>query len=271
MKRESLSIAIACAVGALIGTLVGIEIAKYLAPALHWWCAAAGMFAGSIVAYVTIDFRQFCAGVNHAYHNTIAWRPYGLYWKTVGMAYASVISLCLTLAIGVIVTFVPFDLIEEKFKFSYLGFFLAVVIACSTLLSFGATSCRRGTSDDSYEELLLRQHRIYYEMFQWINPIGVTYYALKGLWWMMRHLPWLIRQGVFGLWVAIVFLGYFISAAFVYVHSTRRTICFVDAGLGALIGFMCGSPIVGAISGAMLGVLNYELVSVRLLKLTVRR
>ena len=66
-------------------------------------------------------------------------------------------------------------------------------------------------------------------------------------------------------------LGMFIAGVFVYVHSKRRTICFVDAALGAAIGYTFGSAIVGAVAGAVLGIINYEVISVRWLKLTPAR
>jgi hypothetical protein len=44
----------------------------------------------------------------------------------------------------------------------------------------------------------------------------------------------------------------------------------VDAGIGAIVGYQAGSPAIGAVVGALLGVLNYEIVSIRLLRLPRR-
>jgi len=38
-------------------------------------------------------------------------------------------------------------------------------------------------------------------------------------------------------------------------------------GIGAIIGYFCGSAFIGAVAGAILGVVNYKLVSVRWLKM----
>ena len=59
----------------------------------------------------------------------------------------------------------------------------------------------------------------------------------------------------------------FVVRTFVYVHSERRTLCFVDETLGAVAGFSLGSAVLGAVVGAILGFVNYEFVSIRLLKL----
>lgn len=58
-----------------------------------------------------------------------------------------------------------------------------------------------------------------------------------------------------------------IIKAVTLVHSDVRLLCLCDAGIGTLIGFMSGSPIVGALVGGIFGAVNYEVVSKRLLKL----
>ena len=46
--------------------------------------------------------------------------------------------------------------------------------------------------------------------------------------------------------------------------------CAVDAMIGAAVGFFAGSAIIGALVGGLFGVLNYEVVSKRLLHLQIR-
>src|SRR3989344_5943974 len=79
MTRGWLSIALACAFGALIGTLTALEISARFEYGSYLW--SIGALVGGIAAYVAIDFRHFCAGVAHSYRRTVAWRPYGLWWK----------------------------------------------------------------------------------------------------------------------------------------------------------------------------------------------
>ncbi|MBL7022080.1 hypothetical protein ISR92_02060 [Patescibacteria group bacterium] len=54
---------------------------------------------------------------------------------------------------------------------------------------------------------------------------------------------------------------------FVEIHSDIRLLCAVDAMIGAGIGYFYTNPIIGMIAGGILGVINYELVSKRWLKL----
>lgn len=58
---------------------------------------------------------------------------------------------------------------------------------------------------------------------------------------------------------------------FKLIHSQKRLICFVDAVIGGTIGFYYHNPLVGAAVGGLLGMVNYELVSVRWLKLVPKQ
>jgi len=51
------------------------------------------------------------------------------------------------------------------------------------------------------------------------------------------------------------------------VHSDMRLLCLVDSAIGGTAGYYLGNPIIGGIIGALCGLLNYELVSVRWLRL----
>jgi hypothetical protein len=81
------------------------------------------------------------------------------------------------------------------------------------------------------------------------------------------YLPGYLKRGLVDAWKLAEPIRAFVFQVFVYIHSTRRTICFVDSTIGAVVGYCSGSAIIGALVGGMLGILNYELVTVRWLKL----
>ena len=66
-------------------------------------------------------------------------------------------------------------------------------------------------------------------------------------------------------------MGVFARKLFIQIHSEMRLLCMTDAFLGAVVGFFAGSVLLGAISGGLLGLLNYEIVSIRILKLNPRK
>lgn len=57
---------------------------------------------------------------------------------------------------------------------------------------------------------------------------------------------------------------------FFLIHDDVRLLCFTDSMLGACVGYFAGSAIIGAVAGAIFGVINYQIVSLRLLKLLPR-
>jgi len=63
----------------------------------------------------------------------------------------------------------------------------------------------------------------------------------------------------------------FAKTIFVLIHSNERLLCMVDAAIGVAIFHFTGNNIfLGMLAGGVLGVVNYEIVSVRLLKLSPR-
>ena len=110
------------------------------------------------------------------------------------------------------------------------------------------------------------------------NLIAVCFYPVRGIVIGVRHvLRGLYYCATHPLEIAVAIkrvfvvtcktLGAFIEWAIVYVHSERRTLCLVDAAIGASIGYFFGSVIIGALAGSILSVINYEMVSVRWLKI----
>ena len=58
---------------------------------------------------------------------------------------------------------------------------------------------------------------------------------------------------------------------FKLVHSDIRLLCMTDSMIGATIGYFAGNALAGGIVGAMLGILNYQIISVRWLKLAPKQ
>lgn len=270
MTHGWLSIALACAFGALIGTLTALEISTRFEYGSHLW--AIGALVGGITAYVAIDFRRFCAGVVHSYHRTIAWRPDSRWWKTLAvmsggivMMYSSIVGVG-----GVTVAYFSDNPMPVLICTLLFALFASVLGAGLGWLMTGTAS--RGAKDAADRERLLRNlAEIGWFFVCWCNPIGATLAAIHGLKWVAVHTPSAIARAVpatiNSVRQIVNTLVQFVTDVFVYVHSQRRTICFVDATIGAAIGYTFGSAIIGTIAGALLGVLNYEIVSVRLLRL----
>jgi len=272
MTRGWLSIAFVCAFGALIGTLTALEISARFEYGSYLW--SIGALVGGIAAYVTIDFRHFCAGVAHSYRRTVAWRPYGLWWKALAAMSGGIVMICCS-TIGVFGALSAYSSdAPMSIAIGTLYMMLAVSVLGALLgwLMLMPSMSSRGANDAADRERRLRDAiESGWSLILYGNPISVALAAFRGLKWLTVRTPPTIAHAVPITINAMRRAGHtiaqFVAGVFVYVHSQRRTICFIDATIGATIGYFFGSTIIGAIAGALLGVINYEIVSVRWLRL----
>ncbi|MEK7659967.1 MAG: hypothetical protein AAB343_02080 [Patescibacteria group bacterium] len=270
MTRGWLSITLACAFGALIGTLTALEIATRFEYGSNLWVI--GAFVGGIAAYVAIDFRHFCAGVAHSYRRTIAWRPDLLWWKALAAMASGVATMYCSIvgASGAVCAYFSDTPMSFAISALYLMFALSVFGALFSCLLVSASTS--GAIDVADREWRLRNTiAIGWTMILYCNPISAVLGSFRGMKWVAVRTPSAIARAVSATISSVRYtastIAQFVAGIFVYVHSQRRTICFVDATIGAAIGYSFGSAIIGAVAGALLGVLNYEIVSVRLLQL----
>ena len=99
------------------------------------------------------------------------------------------------------------------------------------------------------------------------NPIGAAFWSCVAAYWLVIHIPqgisWL---GGFGGYL-LGFILRFITQLFRLIHSELRLLCAVDAALGAAVGYLTGNALLGATFGGLFGVLNYEVITIRVMKL----
>ncbi len=269
MTRGWMSVAFACAFGAFIGALSALEISARFAYGSYLW--GIGALLGGAVAYVAVDFRHFCAGVAHSYRRTIAWRPFVSFWTAVGMEFISFMSLvttCLS-AFAIFVLLAADSTVARDISAIFTLMFIAIMCIMGSLsLSINA---RKGRTDCEWERSLLRSRQLSWNFFLKTNPLSVSVMIVAGTFYLLRVLVGGTLSGIVSLPRFVAEggrkLANFVVGVFVYIHSERRTICFVDATIGAAIGYSYGSVFIGAVAGVVIGLVNYEVVSVRWLKL----
>ncbi len=263
MHKQTFSLGFACAVGAFVGAVSALEIATHFP---YGW--AFGALMGGVVAYLVVDFRQLLVGLIQAYRHTVVWKPDHLYWKSFcisfggTMAFGSTISIAfgaLMFSRDVTATFNAFILFEK------------LMISCLAVLGVGIAyfQCHADSwrSNHGKRRVLLRvQKQGYWEMVH-LNPLSFLLFVARFLLSFARGVPAALAWCSAKLPAAYRQVCALVVRVFIYVHSARRTICFVDATIGAAAGYYFGSAAIGAVVGAVLGVVNYELVSIRWLKL----
>ncbi|MBI2048984.1 MAG: hypothetical protein HYT29_00910 [Parcubacteria group bacterium] len=290
MKRETLSIVLSCMLGAFIGALVALQLGGYF-----WFI---GAILGGAVAYIAVDFRDWAAAFRYAWRRTIAWRPYSPYWKTLGVALVSGICVMPTIiaATYLLIVFVAFASGVRGHDFSviltgplvaYISLFLAFMLGAFLALpevlqsvSFNLYEVRekligRTPTRKGYKANLLAFRKKCWGVAKWGNLASVLFLSVfgvvGGVVYCIIKAPRITAATWRGGKVASILFFAFARYMFLYAHSSRRVLCFTDAALGAAAGYQFGSALAGAVIGGALGLLNYELVSVRWLGLAPYR
>ena len=237
MENRTLKIFVSCALGAGIGALIALQLNHYF-----WWI---GILVGGFIGYMSYEFRNVLQAISVARESVTSWKPNKLYWKCAGLVILA--DLCF-----VSIFFVPFASIFVFFA----GLREWVAVMISFLLMWFmltlTTLVPIGDFSDHKRERRIKELRHELKMF---NPISLYFYWLP--------------VGIFGIIIstpqAVMAIGRFVKILFLLIHSDIRLLCGVEAAIGACVGYFAGSAIIGAVAGGIFGVINYELISKRML------
>lgn len=248
-KRIAL-IAFACFIGAVTGALLALQFNHYF-----WW---AGILLGGITGYLSYEFKTVIRVAKSIWNH-----EHASHFKAIRERLSravTVFSLVLRLEaaflasglswMSIFLLIICPSILFEEDKPSIMG------IVLSGSLIFGAMSYALCLAFENVKDA----HNI-----RSVLPIVFfRYNAFSFLsHWFPKHL-WLARhQLVDGICLGMGFA----KRIFVLIHSEIRLLCMTDAMLGALAGYFCGNALIGGVVGAILGIVNYKLVSVRWLKL----
>ncbi len=251
MQRESGKIFISCAMGAGIGTLVSLELAPFL-----WWV---GLIVGGLTGYLSYDWAQVKAAVPRAWKATSGWRPPENYWRNLWrMCVFVLVWLSWAVLILVPCAFYFWKDDWRFFKSPEENFSIVNVIAGSLFQAVGI-----GTNLCILLAFAFSLAGLTVPAFEAAEP---RWYPKTSSRELLRTYssPCVLYRNVPRIACAAPgFVASFARELFVRIHSERRLLCGVDACLGAGIGYVTGSVIVGALVGGVLGVINYELVTLR--------
>lgn len=232
----------ACTAGAGIGALVALEINSYF-----WWL---GLIVGGVAGYLLYDIKAVVSAIPRAWRAAPGWKPNKEVWKIRGLAtlayFFVVMSSCLValsaLWLGSHLTSMSIMSMGEFYNSSELPFLVSFAVAVSIFVAFLGGVMRTDLIGI---------------FIKFGNPVAVFVY------WpvvILRHLP-------AALWRAAIFIAVFAKALFLTIHSDERLLCGIDAAIGASIGYFVGSAVIGALAGGVFGVINYEIVSKRIIGL----
>lgn len=258
---ERWKIAVACFIG---GVLLG-AVAFLLAPAYSWF----GLLAGIAGGYLSYEFREVLHAIPRAWTAAVA--------PETRRAYVVVLR-GLAVGLGAIfmtgINFSPLLLVAmsmgpywQEGRSSELAFLLwwTCFIAGIAWVAFHKILPKPPGAFVTLGE--------FRELILWWNPVMLYGYQIpRGTWWVMRRIPAAVAA-------AGIALGRFAWHLFILIHRKERLLCVVDGTLGGAVAWLWLSPSAETVAakvfvtfacgllGAAFGVINYEVVSKRVLKL----
>jgi len=283
VENETKNIAIACFIGGVICSATAL----LFAPA-YWWL---GMLAGFAGGYISYEFREVREAIPVAIENA----RYNLSdgWKMAGLLFTELKKFALQphpFALCWLIINTGFwgflyaigkwhgdstDVAGVIILFSVTGFFVALPL--TGLLA--VIPAQAGYNADGWggqwvtNPALASSRRpllTYKNAFRWIGK-GYVDAAIFFLWEIWKYIA-------IGIWFLLRFTAKFLWELFKLIHSEKRLLCAVDGTLGGLVSYFwlasstttTGGHIVlvlfGGLLGAGLGILNWEIVSKRVLK-----
>lgn len=240
----------ACAAGGGIGALVALQLSQ-----VNPLMATLGGLVGALIGYLAYDPVEVIAAFGRAFRMATAWRPN---WARVKES-AAEITMMVTVGLTPMLAAMAFRYFfsgPTRTPYAYISGVIEVGIFALYLLSsmynfmFLMMFCADGKLTHSDTVTL----------FKWGNPLTALLWPIIALCWVLY---WLAKK----MLAVVGFLREIMKTIFVLIHSNARVLCAVDSLIGACVGYFAGSAIIGALVGGCVGLLNYELVSKRLLKL----
>ena len=270
MRSDRVEIPLVCALGAFIGTLIALKLG---------WLWPLGVIAGGLIGYLTYHPYKVWPAIKRA--AAIVFQPF--VWVRSAL-WLFIISLPFTALITAFSSQWLTDLIK-KTNTSTSPF----VIIQSFMIAIGLVLCLAGLiwmigilfskeffqKDSDYQAwqkgtwfCLIGALLLLYSTFFSYVIIGLAgivefvlaFFVAKALFKVLLRIP-------FGIFTLVRKIARFVALVFNFIHSRGRLLCGVDAAIGAAIGWYFHNPLIGALAGATIGLMNFELISVRFLKL----
>lgn len=261
--KNSVKVFLSCFLGALIGGAIGLQFTSVL--------AFVGVLAGGAIGYFSYQFEDIVSAIPKAWERATACKPdFDVVKQFCRMVFATslLLSHAVYLMVGLLLMIPDSDQSHSDAN--------VLIVAIPVLLGMILVAALFVASTYPWKTYMQAERDNRNKLGEMINtivaisykcsPVGIIYLCIKFL--FVSAIPWcynshpLRRAGLILNGVKV-----FGWSLFKQIHSSERLVCMTDAAIGAAVGLYFGSPIAGAVVGGLLGVLNYELVSKRWLKL----
>lgn len=260
---KSLKIFLACFIGIICGSLVLSKITGQFS----FSRLIIGMIVGGPLGYLAYDFKTVIKRIPKAWNVVSAWRPN---LRNFGRIFLAGIGLSpwFGALIGIM-------LLMEGFKEAKVGFIITSFSIFAGFFCWAICSLFQKDMHDMMKEACA--------IFWKHNIISTCFYHLpirlpKAIAWLRKkispiipQIPGFLLKTLLKILLAPVrfmkSLFRFIKTLIVMIHRDERLVCMFDAMFGIVLFYFWGKLIPSAIIGGLFAVLNWQIISVRILRL----
>ena len=283
MKNKSASIALACAIGAGLGSMLAIDFGAF------WFL---GLLIGGIAGYFIYDLPTVIKAIPRAWKFAMEKRknfiPFLKSYMLPGITYV-ILFLVYVIFMSLFACKVESYYFANSSGFKLMEPFLGTFLCLASLfLSLATLQLRypgiyqaldgdtimgfaKGnftTESHKYTGVIIidwaRKNFLIFGAIILFSPIVVILLSVyTGIRVSVSILFWLPKAGKeIGL-----FCGRFLWKLFKLIHSDLRLLVGINSCLGGFVGFYFHSVLVGILAGAVWGFISYYVISLKLLKL----
>lgn len=255
MKNKGLTIALACAIGAGLGTMLAIEFGKFY---------VFGLLIGSLSGYLIYELPTVIKMAVTAFHWAKKVHLLNIQWKS-GLIRTNKITLGILAVYLILTPMIIFAVLDTKYPhmFNLLeksillilligGIVLRMSILCISILKF---EYKAEQTMDPFDLIMILSKKNRF--------VGITCFLLAEI----ISIGLLIKSIIYSVGKLFKFTGSFLWRFFKLIHSDLRLLVGIDSLIGGMFGFYYDSILYGMIFGAVWGLINYYIVSIKIMKL----
>ena len=279
--------------GSYLGGLMALQLG-YL-----WFLGAmAGGVIGYAVRLLCGDPEKVINATQEAWRKTIGWKPNKQWWKAEVLATCGCLSVILSVVAGIVIIVAiiptPDSSIADDFYSLFMstdaGYTWYFIFTMSIILGMTIANihpaCHLKVEPSLVEKIIANEQKrkLAWRLILFRNPLAML---LRGVFYTVLGLVILAKKTIMAapwlpyvlfiiipclIWNSIKAIGRFVKYFFILIHTDELTLCAVDAAIGASLVYFwfASSPLTGAVTGGLFGILNYEVISKRLLKIPVK-
>ena len=262
--KTSTKVFFSTALGSLIGTIVALEL-----PGLFW---ILGLIVGGLVGYLSYEFKTVLEAIPKAWKAVIAWKIDKIKLQCFLYLILTCSSITLyTLSIPIWIIFLQ----QNHYSVSLLSILISGIIGIVSIIYVIKNLISKIVVFYENGVRKIREENLVFAI-KFLNPIVLPFAA--SIWFSKMIYKYRAKIGKYIIKTIVGILRFifvtfwvktykFFRYIFIYIHNDIRIICFVDAMIGTAIGYKFGNPMIGCLSGGLLGVINYYIVSMKIMKL----